>query len=195
MTVSLPERVEAGTSFVMTFFSSEEWGSDIPEVTFFPPTGAALPLAIEKEAAGDSWRATISTQNLTPGTAFIQIEKGTGESKISYRTHFEITPRTEIQAEKTQPGTILLEQNYPNPFNSQTFIQLSLPKTDFVLLEVFDMNGRLVTTLAKAVVPAGTYHAFWDGLDQQGGQMGSGIYYYRLKTGDFVDVKRMILLR
>lgn len=195
MNVSLPERVEAGSSFIMTFSGNDEWSSDIPEVTLFPPVGAALPLAVEKEATGAVWRATVSTQNQTPGTAFIQIEKGTGDSKISYRTHFEITPRTEIRDEKTPPGVAQLEQNYPNPFNSQTFIQISLPKTDYVLLEVFDMNGRLVTTLANAVVPAGTYYVPWDGLDQHGGQMGSGIYYYRLKAGDFVDVKRMILLR
>ena len=64
-----------------------------------------------------------------------------------------------------------------------------------VLVEVFDLNGRRVATLADADVPAGVYHVPWDGRNTNGKPMGSGMYYYRLKAGGFVDVKRMILLR
>jgi hypothetical protein len=88
------------------------------------------------------------------------------------------------------PLATRLEQNYPNPFNPSTNIKYQIPSTNFVTLKVYDVLGREVATLVNEVKQPGTYAVPFDGSG-----MASGIYFYKLQTGGFVDVKRMILLK
>ncbi len=92
-----------------------------------------------------------------------------------------------------QPG-YSLDQNYPNPFYPATTISFTLPVQSMVNLQVFNLNGQLVTTLVNRKFPAGTSHITWDGKDMNGGIMDSGLYFYRLKSQDFVQVKSMTLI-
>jgi hypothetical protein len=83
-----------------------------------------------------------------------------------------------------------LEQNYPNPFNPVTNIQYSIPKEGLVSLKVYDVLGREVKSLVNEFKQAGSYIVSFDGSE-----LSSGIYFYRIHSGDFVQVKRMVLIK
>ncbi len=94
------------------------------------------------------------------------------------------------------PGTFALAQNYPNPFNPTTTISYNLGKSAEVSLEVFNVLGQRVRSLiANQVQPAGRYAIQWDGKDEGGRQMSTGLYFYRIKAGDFVRAHKMTLIK
>ncbi|MCK6560915.1 T9SS type A sorting domain-containing protein [bacterium] len=89
------------------------------------------------------------------------------------------------------PSEILLEQNYPNPFNPSTQISFALPQAQKVTLKVFDLTGKEVATLLQNVhKPAGAHEVIF-----AAGQLASGVYLYRLQAGEWVETKRMVLIR
>ena len=79
----------------------------------------------------------------------------------------------------------VLKQNYPNPFNPSTTIEFTLPVAQRVILEIYDISGQLVKTLIDALKPAGIYKVDWDGTNEAGEQVASGVYFYRLRTENF----------
>ncbi|HMQ80396.1 MAG TPA: T9SS type A sorting domain-containing protein [Ignavibacteria bacterium] len=83
-----------------------------------------------------------------------------------------------------------LSQNYPNPFNPNTKINFSIPKSDYVSLRVYDMLGREVSVLVNGQLTAGEYQA-----DFNAKGLSSGMYYYSLRAGEYVDVKKMVLVK
>lgn len=93
------------------------------------------------------------------------------------------------------PGEFALHQNVPNPFNPVTSIKFDLPDGGEATLEIFDVSGRLVRTLVSAHYPAGRYEEVWNGTSDAGRPVASGIYFYRIKAGRFVDSRKMILLK
>ena len=88
-----------------------------------------------------------------------------------------------------------LSQNYPNPFNPQTTIAFSVKNRVNVRLAVYDVNGALVRTLVNSSQAAGPHEMKWDGRDDRGAAVASGVYFYRLRTGDFTSTKKMVLLK
>jgi hypothetical protein len=88
------------------------------------------------------------------------------------------------------PTRFSLNQNYPNPFNPATRISFSLPSKSFTSLKVFDALGREVAVLLSDELPAGTYSEQWNAAG-----LPSGVYFYRLQTGSFVETKKLVLLR
>jgi hypothetical protein len=88
------------------------------------------------------------------------------------------------------PTSYRLNQNYPNPFNPSTKISFSLPEAGFTTLKVFNTLGREVTTLVSEHLPAGSYTKSWNASEAA-----SGLYFYRLRSGDFVETHRMILAK
>ena len=94
------------------------------------------------------------------------------------------------------PRQFALRQNHPNPFNPTTQISYTLAKDAEVNLAVFNLAGQLVRTLVRRMPQnAGTHFASWDGKNEAGDAMASGVYVYRLEAGGLVDSKKMILLR
>jgi hypothetical protein len=93
------------------------------------------------------------------------------------------------------PRTYSLSQNYPNPFNPVTQIRYALPKSTGVKLTIYNILGKEIATLIDVQQEPGYYQVFWDGRDELGRDACSGIYFYRLKAGDFTSVRRMVLIR
>ena len=91
--------------------------------------------------------------------------------------------------ENNAPYTFVLQQNYPNPFNPSTFIRYQVPKEESVSLTIFNTLGQRVATLVDEKRKAGTYQVEWRP------QLSSGVYYYRLQAGEFVETKKLILLK
>ena len=90
---------------------------------------------------------------------------------------------------------VRLHAAVPNPFNPMTTIAFSLDRTEQVSLAVFDLNGRLVRTLLIGSLTAGRHEVKWQGRDDRGSEVASGVYLYRLVAGPFSDVGRMALVR
>lgn len=88
------------------------------------------------------------------------------------------------------PHAFVLKQNYPNPFNPQTKINFDLPKALFAELTIYDILGRQISVLFNEHLNAGKYSVDFDGSN-----MPSGVYFYRLKTGDFSQSRKMILIK
>ena len=88
------------------------------------------------------------------------------------------------------PTHFSLDQSYPNPFNPATTISFSLPSKSFVSLKVFDALGRKVAVLLSEELPLGTYSPQWNAAG-----LASGVYFYRLQAGSFIETKKLILLR
>jgi hypothetical protein len=115
------------------------------------------------------------------------------EMIISY--YFGI-PLTAIFDEDPEiPDRFELFQNYPNPFNPDTKVKFGLPLQTDVKLTVYDILGREVTVLIDDQLEAGYHEIIWDGKNRQGKDIASGVYFYRLETEDFSDIKKMLLLK
>ncbi len=93
------------------------------------------------------------------------------------------------------PSEFTLKQNYPNPFNPSTVIIYSLERPAVVRLQVYNILGQMVREFAIGRQPAGTYQLTWDGRDSKGRELASGVYFYRIKAGDYVASKKMLLLK
>ena len=104
-----------------------------------------------------------------------------------------VTDLTKVEKlSKTIPTTFKLDQNYPNPFNPETVISWQIAVGSFVTLKVYDVLGNEVAVLVNEEQPAGTYQVEFSSKNTE---ISSGIYFYQLRAGDFVQTKKMILLR
>ena len=86
-------------------------------------------------------------------------------------------------------------QNYPNPFNSTTTITYSMPQQKNVILEVFNVKGEKIATLINSRVSTGSYTVTWNGKDNFGRSVPSGIYLCRIQVGSYQHTIRMLLLK
>ena len=98
------------------------------------------------------------------------------------------------------PKKSRLLQNYPNPFNPETFLPYELASESPVTIHIYNFFGRLVRQLNIGQQKAGSYitkdkSAYWDGRDECGQKVSSGIYWYRLKAGEFNAIRRMVILK
>jgi hypothetical protein len=93
------------------------------------------------------------------------------------------------------PHIFELSNNYPNPFNPSTIIQYSVPTNGLVSLFVYNILGQRVRTLANSPMAAGQYSVTWDGRNDAGSMLSSGVYFYRLQAGSMAIVKKMLLLK
>ena len=91
--------------------------------------------------------------------------------------------------------TFSLAQNYPNPFNPLTQIQYQVPQAGLTLLKIFNDLGQAVRTLVNEERTVGNYTTLWDGRDENGNLVASGRYFYRLKVGENVEARSMLLVK
>ncbi len=93
------------------------------------------------------------------------------------------------------PGAVALLGNHPNPFNPQTIISFALPTSQDVTLRVYSARGALIRSLLRGVQPAGLHRAVWDGRDDRGHGVASGVYFYRLETDEANFTGKMVLTK
>ncbi|HUU26679.1 MAG TPA: FlgD immunoglobulin-like domain containing protein, partial [archaeon] len=95
------------------------------------------------------------------------------------------------------PEKFSLSRNVPNPFNPSTSIIYTVPEGPVVqvTLRIYSIRGQLVRTLVDKTCEAGSYNVFWDGTDGAGHHVSSGVYFYRMQAGDFIQTRKMVLLK
>ncbi len=156
-------------------------------VTLSEPSGSVI---INTEDCGATWIVKLSQQNPILQSLYILDNFGTwavGSSGVimSYRNTVGIKDRTGETAQEFH-----LIQNYPNPFNPKTNISYSLPVSGDVSLIIYNLLGEEVTRLVDGHMPSGTYTTTWNASN-----VASGMYFYRLTSGDFIQTKKMVLLK
>ena len=153
-------------------------------------TGQSGSVILNTEDCGATWMIKLSQQNPILKSLYILDNYGAwavGVSGVilSYRNVVGINDRTGETAQDFQ-----LVQNYPNPFNPKTNISYSLPVSGDVSLIIYNLSGEEVTRLVDGQMPAGTYTTTWNASN-----VASGIYFYRLTSGDFIQTKKMLFLK
>ena len=140
---------------------------------------------------GASWTNTNLTSTDVGALAVsdTNLFAGTGSGVWRYRVPVTVSLVEEIKSREV-PNRFQLEQNYPNPFNPSTRIRFRVANSEFVELKVFDILGREVAKLVNEELKPGSYEVAWDAIG-----LASGVYLYRLQAGDFVETKKLLLLR
>ncbi|MGC8594438.1 MAG: carboxypeptidase regulatory-like domain-containing protein [Candidatus Kryptoniota bacterium] len=102
---------------------------------------------------------------------------------------------TAVNEKPIQPTSYSLEQNYPNPFNPTTQIVFSIPQTERVTIDIYNILGEKVATLVNGTLNAGTHIVTFDARNSSGSLLPTGVYFYRLSTPDFTATRKMLLLK
>jgi hypothetical protein len=114
-------------------------------------------------------------------------------------SQYGVTPITSgtgvVLSSDAVPMAYDLMQNYPNPFNPSTSIGFTLPEAGYVTVSVYDMTGRLVSTLVEGNLDEGIHMVDWDGMDSSGAMVSAGVYIYALESSDMMMTKKMILMK
>ena len=102
---------------------------------------------------------------------------------------------TGIRSGETLPVLFELKQNYPNPFNPVTTISYSLPKEAQTKLTIYSLTGELIVTLVDANQPSGIHRLIWNGKEQNGYSVGSGIYLLKLEADMYTQTRKIVFLK
>ena len=100
-----------------------------------------------------------------------------------------------IELDDYLPKILVLYPNYPNPFNPVTTLSYDLPHNSFVNITIYDVLGREVRTLVNQTQEAGFKSVIWDASNDYGKPVSAGVYLYQIKAGEFVQTKKMVLLK
>jgi len=112
-----------------------------------------------------------------------------------HSTFVGIAPKVYSAKKVGKPVSYQLRENFPNPFNLITTITYQIPEENLVRMEIFNVSGQKIRDLVHRFEPAGSHLITWNGLDQHGKAVSSGVYYYRLSAGTYRETKKMILMR
>ena len=132
---------------------------------------------------------TFVDSSASPGRWWYRLKQMDLDATVHFTDRISVTVLTDVK-ENPIPTEFALRQNYPNPFNPSTTIRYQLPIRSQVTLRVFDMLGREISTLMDGVEEPGYRSVRWDASG-----VASGVYFYRLSAGQYVDMKKLLLLR
>ncbi|MCX6831827.1 MAG: cohesin domain-containing protein [candidate division Zixibacteria bacterium] len=146
---------------------------------------------------GSGLIATISFRLLGSGKTTVRLTRADIRDKGNRSLVAENIqlPEAETVASVDVPATYEIEQNQPNPFNPETVIKYGLPSATQVSIRIYNVVGQLVKTLVDDYQPAGQHQVVWNGTNENGERMASGIYLYRFATPDYQKTIRMTLLK
>lgn len=146
-------------------------------------------------AANDT---TSGAFGLVVGSSLIELLNNARAAQKAAVQEYGITLQilTGVDGEKSNlPTSYALDQNYPNPFNPTTTIRFALPNSSMTKLVVYDVLGREVRTLINNNTDAGYHEIVWNGRNNLGSQVASGMYIYRIESGSFISTKKMMMLK
>ena len=130
---------------------------------------------------------SFSDQNVTPGNYYYRLKQIDTDGSFQYSAILSVETMT--------PMTFRLEQNFPNPFNPETEISFELSESSPIQLQIFNLLGKEIRTLINSKLDAGNHSICWDGKDNDRNLVPSGVYLYQLQAGNFIQVKKMSLVR
>lgn len=171
------------------------------------PVYFAMPIDFKIKAAG--WDTTFIAFNNQPSQTFtVRVSRQPTSvlfdsagwilktaTQITAPADTSSTDTTSTDTTSVLPTKVVLEQNYPNPFNPSTRIKYALPAPGAVSLKIYNIIGQEIRTLESGVKTEGNHVSVWDGTDNSGRVVPSGIYLYRLKIGKDIRTKKMIFLK
>ena len=114
---------------------------------------------------------------------------------IEEKVEEPVETAVEMSDQASVPQAFALAQNAPNPFNSNTVIRFALPQPSQVELAIYNLLGQPVTVLVQGPSAAGTFSVRWDGRDQAGRTVTSGVCLYQLRAGEYTEVRKLLLLQ
>ena len=157
------------------------------EATGYDSTGEEITVNIKWKASG-GWIDSSDGLYTASEVGDFTISATDSNTNISGSATVHVN-ETGVSTTKILPTQFNLLQNYPNPFNPTTTIEFSVKEKCFVLLEIFDIRGRVISTLISREQPSGSYRVNFDARD-----FPSGVYFYKIKMKNFTDVKKMVVL-
>ena len=140
-------------------------------------------------ASGDASLVTVRFMALGDDPGVIDIAGG----ELGNSAHMGVLLR--VETAQALPKVVALHQNYPNPFNPSTEIRFDVPTARDVQLRIYNQLGQTVRTLVDQRMKAGAHALQWDGADEMGQAVASGVYFYNLEAGDFSQIRKMTLLK
>ena len=187
----LPDNIEKRVLIVLRFDESDLLPSG---------SGQLAKLHFSCQATGTTSDVTVDTTNLLYAKYFMQLGQLFGNVKIYPEFHsgnISIDLTTDVDDDNSDilPSAFSLEQNHPNPFNPVTSIDFALPQRSHVVMDVYNVLGQNVRRLVDDNLPAGNHSIVFDGLDRDGRELASGVYFYQIKTEDFTQSRKMMLMK
>ncbi|OGU33144.1 MAG: hypothetical protein A2068_02460 [Ignavibacteria bacterium GWB2_35_6b] len=205
--------VFAGVSPAVPLAASPSKGVELTSskatLSWFTPTYSDQNVKFEVEYANsvemsnsvvvtDLSSPSFEVNELSEGTYFWRTRSKTNNGKYSEYSdiaEFKVTGITDLENEEVLPQKYELSQNYPNPFNPTTAIKYNLPESNYVTLKIYNMLGQEIRTLVSGQANAGSYNVVWNGKDNFGHSVSSGAYIYQIVAGNFIQTRKMILLK
>ena len=207
-TGAIAKTTDGGSNWISTMFTNPLWSID------FPISGASqVGYAVGSEGtilktynAGMNWLPQQSGTNIKLNKVhFKDFDFGfaVGNGGIILRTTTGGEPATFVENENQSPYSFELFQNYPNPFNPSTIIKFTIPSVEtrhasslqMVTLKVFDILGNEIATLVNEEKSPGTYEVEFNVAQISRPEISSGVYFYQLQAGQFLEIKKMILIK
>jgi hypothetical protein len=154
---------------------------------------------------GSDGRVSLNSDRIDASGTFTFTATGVSHSSLTYNPALNVTISESISTSSKRaldemiatavPSEFQLFQNHPNPFNPETVILFAVPQASYVELTVYNTRGQVIRHLLSQDFSAGEHAIKWDGRDQSGKSVSSGVYLYEIQAGDFRQVKKMSLLR
>ncbi|KAA3614976.1 MAG: T9SS C-terminal target domain-containing protein [Calditrichaeota bacterium] len=164
-----------------------------------PALTGIIALMLEADSSLDASQVKSILENTARSDAFTgevpNNKWGHGKTDAFAAISSILGPTSIVSGNKAKPDNFFLAQNFPNPFNPSTTIHYNLPKAETVKLEIFDMQGRRVSTLVNERQSAGSYKITWNGNNLKGKPASSGVYIYQIRAGNLVLNRKMLLMK
>ncbi|MGK9476562.1 FlgD immunoglobulin-like domain containing protein [Melioribacter sp. OK-6-Me] len=189
VTVDLREfKIDAGSNFAVAFVIDGVYENSSS------PTNRVMHTEITSSGPYHSYTYLHEpSEGKLPGWYYI----GDGDNISLYLIRAYVSYKVKENKEIIEllPASFSLEQNYPNPFNPTTIITYTLPEMSEVQIKIYDILGREVRNLINEVKSAGKHSILWDGKDNSGNRVNSGTYFYQIKAGNFVQTRKMLMVK
>jgi len=182
-------------------YGGSETGDDYATIKYYPNGDTAWIIRYNSPANNSDWASAIAVDD--SGNVYVTGNSYSELTSTDYSTIKYVKKPSAVEDETESSGKPLeftLSQNYPNPFNPTTTIKFKVQGSKFkvpvpTILRIYNILGEVVRTLVDEPKSTGDYTVLWDGKNDKGEQLSSGVYFSQLKVGDYTSAKKMVLLK